>query len=350
MNFKDDMARLVIVIGIPYAMLYEPKVQLKKEFQDQYNKLLLKDEKYKNIKKISGAEWYSQNAIKCVNQALGRVIRHSNDYGAMLLIDTRYQYIVKKNYISIWMRNKCKIYNKNNNKNFLSDMKKFFENVEDVIKNKKLNSSDNQINNNLKKSFNKNSKKISEKSSKILKDKMNELENSKIDEDGNKFITYHSKKIKINEIKIGGNNQDNEKESKNKEIKDLSKNELEEINDIDESFFDNLSEFDSNKSKKDGNKKLVSQICKNINDKNFKEELGKLCLEVVENDSRNNILTCKICYLSTDNSQIKIEIGKCGHGVCQDCWKKLENSKGVAICPICRKEVKKKDRNIIYVD
>ena len=141
MNFKDDMARLVIVIGIPYAMLYEPKVQLKKEFQDQYNKLLLKDEKYKNIKKISGAEWYSQNAIKCVNQALGRVIRHSNDYGAMLLIDTRYQYIVKKNYISIWMRNKCKIYNKNNNKNFLSDMKKFFDNVEDVIKNKKLNSS-----------------------------------------------------------------------------------------------------------------------------------------------------------------------------------------------------------------
>ena len=350
MNFKDDMARLVIVIGIPYAMLYEPKVQLKKEFQDQYNKLLLKDEKYKNIKKISGAEWYSQNAIKCVNQALGRVIRHSNDYGAMLLIDTRYQYIVKKNYISIWMRNKCKIYNKNNNKNFLSDMKKFFDNVEDVIKNKKLNTSDNQINNNLKKSFNKNSKKISEKSSKILKDKMNELENSKIDEDGNKFITYHSKKIKINEIKIGGNNQDNEKESKNKEIKDLSKNELEEINDIDESFFDNLSEFDSNKSKKDGNKKLVSQICKNINDKNFKEELGKLGLEVVENDSRNNILTCKICYLSTDNSQIKIEIGKCGHGVCQDCWKKLENSKGVAICPICRKEVKKKDRNIIYVD
>ena len=73
-------------------------------------------------------------------------------------------------------------------------------------------------------------------------------------------------------------------------------------------------------------------------------------MEVVENDSRNNILTCKICYLSTDNSQIKIEIGKCGHGVCQDCWKKLENSKGVAICPICRKEVKKKDRNIIYVD
>ena len=31
MNFKDDMARLVIVVGIPYAMLYDPKIQLKKE-------------------------------------------------------------------------------------------------------------------------------------------------------------------------------------------------------------------------------------------------------------------------------------------------------------------------------
>ena len=45
MNFKDDMARMVIVIGIPYAMLYDPKIQLKKEFQDDFNKLMLKDEK-----------------------------------------------------------------------------------------------------------------------------------------------------------------------------------------------------------------------------------------------------------------------------------------------------------------
>ena len=139
MNFKDDMARLVIVIGIPYAMLYDPKVQLKKEFQDEFNKLLYKEEKNKGIKRLSGSEWYSQNAIKCVNQSLGRVIRHSNDYGAMVLIDTRYQYIVRKNYISLWMRNKCKIYNnKNNNKTFFTDMKKFYEDVEEFIKNKKL--------------------------------------------------------------------------------------------------------------------------------------------------------------------------------------------------------------------
>ena len=139
MNFKDDMARLVIVIGIPYAMLYDPKVLLKKEFQDEFNKLLYKDEKSRRLKKISGSEWYSQNAIKCVNQSLGRVIRHSNDYGAMILIDTRYQYIVRKNYISLWMRNKCKIYNnKNIHKSFFVDMKKFYENVEEFIKNKKL--------------------------------------------------------------------------------------------------------------------------------------------------------------------------------------------------------------------
>ena len=133
------MARLVIVIGIPYAMLYDPKVQLKKEFQDEFNKLLYKDPKNKGIKMLTGSEWYSQNAIKCVNQSLGRVIRHSNDFGGMVLIDNRYQFIVRKNYISLWMRNKCKIYNKNNNKTFFSDMKKFYENVQEFINNKKLN-------------------------------------------------------------------------------------------------------------------------------------------------------------------------------------------------------------------
>ena len=359
MNFKDDMARLVIVVGIPYAMLYDPKVQLKKEFQDEFNKLLYKDEKYRNIKKLTGSEWYSQNALKCVNQALGRVIRHSNDYGAMVLIDTRYQYIVRKKYISLWMRNKCKIYDKYNKKNFYTDMTDFYKKVEDFIKNKKLNQQKAQLNKkNENFSNNESSKKAVENNFKILKDKMKEFENDKTNENSQKFIIYHSKKIKINEIKIG-DNKINKKENK---IDNNPERNLDGINNIDESFFDNLvseenfskkveQELINEEDKEDFyNKQLIEELIKKKNDPKFLDQLEKSNFQLNENEfesENKNILTCKICFSNTDDSKTKIEVSKCGHTACQNCWKKLEDKNGNAFCPICRKKVKKKDRNLV---
>ena len=127
MNFSNDAARLVIVVGIPFAYLGDPKTQLRKEYQDEFNKYYYAFIKDKNIKKLSGAEWYNQNAIKCVNQALGRVIRHSNDYGCMLLIDSRYQQNNNKYLISKWIRDVCIIYNDKNNENLVSNVQNFFK-------------------------------------------------------------------------------------------------------------------------------------------------------------------------------------------------------------------------------
>lgn len=39
---------------------------------------------------LTGTQWYSQQASRAVNQAIGRVIRHRFDYGAILLLDTRF--------------------------------------------------------------------------------------------------------------------------------------------------------------------------------------------------------------------------------------------------------------------
>lgn len=38
---------------------------------------------------LSGHQWYNQQASRAVNQAIGRVIRHRQDYGAIFLCDDR---------------------------------------------------------------------------------------------------------------------------------------------------------------------------------------------------------------------------------------------------------------------
>ena len=38
---------------------------------------------------LGGEEWYKQQASRAVNQAVGRVIRHRMDYGAIILCDER---------------------------------------------------------------------------------------------------------------------------------------------------------------------------------------------------------------------------------------------------------------------
>ena len=40
-------------------------------------------------KRLTGQAWYDQSASRAVNQALGRVIRHQKDWGAVFLLDSR---------------------------------------------------------------------------------------------------------------------------------------------------------------------------------------------------------------------------------------------------------------------
>jgi regulator of telomere elongation helicase 1 len=67
-DFTDDAARMVIVVGIPYPNLTDPKIILRRNYLDQKKRL--------NWKSLSGQEWYNQQATRAVNQSIGRVIRH----------------------------------------------------------------------------------------------------------------------------------------------------------------------------------------------------------------------------------------------------------------------------------
>uniref|UniRef100_A0A914YU44 ATP-dependent helicase C-terminal domain-containing protein n=1 Tax=Panagrolaimus superbus TaxID=310955 RepID=A0A914YU44_9BILA len=62
-DFTDDMARCVICIGIPFPNFTDELVVQKKAFNDLHSR---------STKMLSGDEWYSTQAYRALNQALGR--------------------------------------------------------------------------------------------------------------------------------------------------------------------------------------------------------------------------------------------------------------------------------------
>lgn len=59
---------------------------------------------------MTGEEWYSQQASRAVNQAVGRVIRHRHDYGAIIFCDERFSYRELKSHKLLTCLIKCIIY------------------------------------------------------------------------------------------------------------------------------------------------------------------------------------------------------------------------------------------------
>lgn len=59
---------------------------------------------------ISGRQWYRQQASRAVNQAVGRVIRHKQDFGAILLCDVRFTYPDAIQQLPAWMRPYVKVH------------------------------------------------------------------------------------------------------------------------------------------------------------------------------------------------------------------------------------------------
>ncbi|GMH37031.1 hypothetical protein BSKO_04904 [Bryopsis sp. KO-2023] len=104
LDFADSMGRAVIVAGIPYAQLKEPQVILKREVLDAQLK------HNKGGGGLSGAQWYKQTAIRAVNQAMGRVIRHRHDFGAIIMCDRRFADSGMQRQVSLWLRSMLKVH------------------------------------------------------------------------------------------------------------------------------------------------------------------------------------------------------------------------------------------------
>lgn len=62
---------------------------------------------------LTGEDWYTQQALRAVNQAVGRVIRHRHDFGAIIFCDERFLFsdeignasdLIASNYIKVGLK------------------------------------------------------------------------------------------------------------------------------------------------------------------------------------------------------------------------------------------------------
>lgn len=80
-DFADKAARAVITIGIPFPNVKEVTISLKRDYNDIARR--------QRPQLLPGSDWYTSQAFRALNQAVGRCIRHRNDWGAIIMIDSR---------------------------------------------------------------------------------------------------------------------------------------------------------------------------------------------------------------------------------------------------------------------
>ncbi|KNE62267.1 DNA repair helicase (rad3) [Allomyces macrogynus ATCC 38327] len=102
-DFADHKGRAALILGIPYPNYRDPRVELKKAY--------LETMKRKGLNSLDGREWYQQQASRAVNQAIGRVVRHRHDYGAILLMDERFANAHVRQQLSRWVRPHLRLFN-----------------------------------------------------------------------------------------------------------------------------------------------------------------------------------------------------------------------------------------------
>eukprot|EP00613_Pedinella_sp_CCMP2098_P006935 CAMPEP_0171594416 /NCGR_PEP_ID=MMETSP0990-20121206/676_1 /TAXON_ID=483369 /ORGANISM="non described non described, Strain CCMP2098" /LENGTH=180 /DNA_ID=CAMNT_0012155101 /DNA_START=185 /DNA_END=727 /DNA_ORIENTATION=- len=116
-NFSDDLARCVVMVGLPYPDRSDPELIQKIDYlnkrQQTEVEMKHKQEAISNGSSFLGAapsssllssskpatpngsnagnDYYENLCMRAVNQSIGRSIRHVNDYSSILLVDQRWR-------------------------------------------------------------------------------------------------------------------------------------------------------------------------------------------------------------------------------------------------------------------
>ena len=138
-NFRNDMCRCVIVVGLPYPNPQDPVLVEKMKYLDSLvagkleRRRKLEQEKIptpseetqsalgiissdtkpnnqmENISPLTGKQYYQMKCMKAVNQCIGRAIRHKDDWAGIFLLDHRYGNAGILREISGWLRERFKV-------------------------------------------------------------------------------------------------------------------------------------------------------------------------------------------------------------------------------------------------
>merc|ERR1719321_553437 len=82
-DLTDRQCRCVIIAGIPYPSMTDLRTSTKRDF--------LSERSGRVADCMDGKTWYLLQGTQAVGQTVGRVIRHRYDWGAVLLVDERFQ-------------------------------------------------------------------------------------------------------------------------------------------------------------------------------------------------------------------------------------------------------------------
>jgi len=106
-DFADSACRGVVITGLPLPPAFDAKVELKRQYLDQRRAAAARGSGLGGSGAsgmLSGEAWYHQQAMRAVNQAVGRVIRHRNDFGAVMLCESRFAKSAWVDGLSLWLR------------------------------------------------------------------------------------------------------------------------------------------------------------------------------------------------------------------------------------------------------
>lgn len=149
LDFADTYGRAVMITGLPFPPFKDPRIVLKKKYlqenrtrENEVRMILHADVGsyfahnlwFIHSQMMSGDEWYFLEATRAVNQAIGRVIRHKDDYGAILLCDYRFNQPRQKAQLSSWIQGHLKEAQPTTFGPMIGAVSRFFRNAERTVR------------------------------------------------------------------------------------------------------------------------------------------------------------------------------------------------------------------------
>jgi len=101
-NFSDELGRGVVVFGLPYPNPHSAEWKAKMEYVTQSSRG--RPSSKTGAMQSPAQEFYENATMRAVNQAVGRAIRHRDDYAAIMLVDKRYSMERIRKKLPGWMK------------------------------------------------------------------------------------------------------------------------------------------------------------------------------------------------------------------------------------------------------